>query len=119
MGHISGIGAAIAIQLAKRGANVVINYTSDRSRARAEQVLSTVTAQGVKGSLCQASVTDISQLQKLVDAALSLSQTGKIEILVHKSVLPPSRVFSTTMGGTDQVCHCCIAAVLLLGKMQT
>ncbi|KAF5012658.1 hypothetical protein FDECE_1289 [Fusarium decemcellulare] len=69
-GASRGIGAGIATLLGQRGANVVANYVSDKSRERAEKV---------------ANVSIIEDLPKLVDAALKISTTGKIEILVHNA----------------------------------
>lgn len=80
-----GIGAAIAIQLGRRGANVVVNYTSDKSKQRATEVVKEIEEAGSRATLCQASVADVKQIPKIVDAALQLSQSGKIEILIHKS----------------------------------
>lgn len=79
-----GIGAAIAILLGQRGANVVVNYTSDKSRQRAMDVVKNIKASGSKATVCQASVANVKEISKIVDAALHLSQNGKIEILVHK-----------------------------------
>lgn len=80
----SGIGAAIANQLAKRGANVVVNYVTDRSRQRSEELVKTINGYGVKAVAIQADISRVSEIPKLVRAALDLSMTGKIEILVHK-----------------------------------
>ncbi|RSL40680.1 hypothetical protein CEP53_013221 [Fusarium sp. AF-6] len=84
-GASRGIGAGIATLLGQRGANVVVNYVSDKSRERAEKVIKDIEAAGSKAILCQANVSDVDDLQKLVDAALKLSTTGKIEILVHNA----------------------------------
>lgn len=70
--------------LGKRGANVVINYISPTSRERAEKVAEEVKANGTIAILCQADVSDLSDIPKLVRSALEISQTGKIEILIHK-----------------------------------
>lgn len=37
--------------------------------------------------MCQADITVMQDIPKLIDAALKLSQTAKIEILIHKLVL--------------------------------
>lgn len=80
----SGIGAAIANQLAKRGANVVVNYMTERSRQRSEDLVKTINGYGVKAVTVQADISKVSEIPKLVRAALDLSTTGKIELLVHK-----------------------------------
>ncbi|KAH8670536.1 hypothetical protein BGZ61DRAFT_509059 [Ilyonectria robusta] len=86
-GSSRGIGAAIAIQLGKRGANVVVNYTSAKSRTRAEEVAKKIQSLGPKASVCEASVANIKDIPKLVQSALELSETGKIEILIHNAAL--------------------------------
>ncbi|KAK7397794.1 hypothetical protein QQX98_012843 [Neonectria punicea] len=86
-GSSRGIGAGIAIQLGKRGSNVMVNYTSESSRARAEEVAKTIRSFGPKASVCQASVANVGDIPKLVKSALDLSETGKIEILIHNAAL--------------------------------
>lgn len=55
------------------------------SRERAEEVAKKIEANGTKASVCQADVTRLEEIPKLIEAALKLSTTGKIEILIHKS----------------------------------
>ncbi|GAW17735.1 hypothetical protein EKO27_g6880 [Xylaria grammica] len=86
-GASRGIGAAIAIQLGQRGANVVVNYTSDGSRQRVIDVVKKIEAAGSKATPCQASVSNLSDIPKIVGTALELSQTGKIDILIHNAAL--------------------------------
>lgn len=74
------------MQLAKRGANVVVNYVSEGSKARAQEVVDEITKIGTKAILCQASVMKLEEIPRLVEAALKISETGKIEIIVHKLV---------------------------------
>lgn len=81
-----GIGAAISILLAKRGANVVVNYVSDASKKRAQSVVDEITKIGAKAILCQASVSNLDDIPRLINAALQISETGKVEILIHKFV---------------------------------
>lgn len=77
----------MAVFLAKRGANVVVNYVSSGSKERAEEVADRVRQAGSKAILCQASVSNLDEIAKLINSALEISETGKIEILIHKSVL--------------------------------
>ncbi|KAF2491705.1 NAD(P)-binding protein [Lophium mytilinum] len=84
-GSSRGIGAGIAIELGRRGANVVINYTSPRGATAAQQVVKTLESGGSKVASVQANVAVVSDLQKLVDAALSISENKKIDILIHNA----------------------------------
>lgn len=79
-----GLGAGIAVLLAKRGANIVVNYVSDGSKERAEKVAKEVEASGSKAVVVKADVSKTEEIPKLVEAALKISTTGKIEILIHK-----------------------------------
>ncbi|CAG9942604.1 hypothetical protein V2G26_003860 [Clonostachys chloroleuca] len=86
-GASRGLGAGIALLLAKRGANIVVNYISDGSRERAEKVGKDIEALGVKSIVVQADVGKTDQIPKIIDAALKISSTGKIEILIHNAAL--------------------------------
>ncbi|KAI0529815.1 hypothetical protein GGR58DRAFT_289456 [Xylaria digitata] len=86
-GASRGIGTAIAVQLGQRGANVVVNYTSSSSRQRAEDVVKRIEAAGSKAVVCQASVANMSDIPKIIGTALQLSETGKVDILVHNAAL--------------------------------
>lgn len=80
-GSSSGIGQAIAIELAKEGANVVINFHSDE--AGAQDTLKAVTEAGSKGIIVQANVGREDDVLKLFTAAKK--EFGSIEILVNNS----------------------------------
>ncbi|KAG8792405.1 hypothetical protein FRC17_008603, partial [Serendipita sp. 399] len=82
-GASRGIGAAIAVSLAKEGANVVINYVSPSSKARAEEVERTVQGLGSKALVVQADLTNLEDLSNLVKQ--TVAAFGKIDILVNNS----------------------------------
>ncbi|CAG8010710.1 unnamed protein product [Penicillium salamii] len=86
-GASRGIGAGIALELAQKGANVVVNYVSNGSRQAAADVVSKIEATGSKAVLCQASISVLDDIPKLVKTAVDFSVTGKIEILVHNAAL--------------------------------
>lgn len=62
----------------------MVNYVSEGSKKRAEEVVDQITKIGTKAILCEASVMDLEHIPRLIDAALKISETGKIEIIVHK-----------------------------------
>ncbi|KAF8866704.1 NAD(P)-binding protein [Acephala macrosclerotiorum] len=84
-GSARGIGAGIALNLAKRGANVVVNYTSTRGEAAAAQLAKEIEPTRSKVAVVQANIAAYKDLKKLTDAALEISGTGKIDILVHNA----------------------------------
>ena len=52
-------------------------------------VVKKIEAAGSKATLCQANVASVKDISRIVDTALLLSKTGKIEILVHKCARLP------------------------------
>jgi 3-oxoacyl-[acyl-carrier protein] reductase len=68
-GSSSGIGQAIAVELARAGASVVIHCA--RSLAASEQVAAEVRQQGVASAVLQADLRDEAGLSRFVEAAWS------------------------------------------------
>jgi glucose 1-dehydrogenase len=63
-GSSQGIGQAIAIHLARAGADIVIDYRSHPNGAK--ETLSKVEAAGQKGHIVQADLSSVSNVRKLV-----------------------------------------------------
>lgn len=80
-GRPNGIGAAIAMALAIRGASVTINYVSDSSAPRAVEVAESIRAKGGKAAVVRGDVGDPEQARKLVKETLAAFNTDKIDIL--------------------------------------
>jgi NAD(P)-dependent dehydrogenase (short-subunit alcohol dehydrogenase family) len=80
-GRENGIGAAIAIALARNGANVAINYVSGSSATRAAKVAASIEALGAKVVVVQADVSTPEGAAKLVQKTLEGFKTDKIDIL--------------------------------------
>jgi 3-oxoacyl-[acyl-carrier protein] reductase len=80
-GASRGIGRAVALGLASRGAAVVINYYS--GSAAAAETLAAVEGTGGKGMLFQADVADANACEAMVSAALD--NFGRIDILVNNA----------------------------------
>ena len=67
-GSSRGIGRAIAIELARQGADVLINYNQNRDAA--ESVQQEVEALGRKAVIIQADISDLdAHTQRLLDTA--------------------------------------------------
>ncbi|KAI8648976.1 hypothetical protein NCS55_01470800 [Fusarium keratoplasticum] len=87
-GSSRGIGAGIALDLARKGANVLVHYTSPNSVPAAEAIAQQVRDLGRKSAICKADLTDLDQHQSIIDAAIkNVSESGKIEILVHNAAV--------------------------------
>lgn len=80
-GGSRGIGRAIALELAKRGAHVVVNYHSHADAAQA--VVDEIIANGGRATHIQADVSDEAQAQQLIKETTTAH--GKIDILVNNA----------------------------------
>jgi 3-oxoacyl-[acyl-carrier protein] reductase len=80
-GASRGIGRAIAVELAHRGAQVVVNY--NRSAKAATEVVAAIEAEGGEATAAQADVSDLSQAQALVQA--TVETYGRLDILVNNA----------------------------------
>ena len=80
-GASKGLGAEIAIEAAREGADVIINYNSDRQGA--EKVLSEVQSLGKSGIIFQADVGRKLEVEALVQAGLKAF--SKIDVLVNNA----------------------------------
>ncbi|GGP12299.1 MULTISPECIES: 3-oxoacyl-[acyl-carrier-protein] reductase [Oceanobacillus] len=80
-GASRGIGRAIALELAKNGANVIVNYSG--SEAKAEEVVGEIQALGVKAVKIQANVADEESVKQLMKQAVK--EFGSIDILVNNA----------------------------------
>src|SRR5438874_12324146 len=67
-GSAVGVGRATAIDLAKRGANVVVNYS--RSEDDAREAVKLVEAEGARALLVKADVSKDGQVQSMVQQAV-------------------------------------------------
>jgi 3-oxoacyl-[acyl-carrier protein] reductase len=80
-GGSRGIGRGIALELAKRGATVVVNYNSNADAAN--EVVATVEAMGGTAKAIQADVSSLEQATELVKAATT--EFEKVDILVNNA----------------------------------
>ncbi len=88
-GGSRGIGSTIAIELARKGANVVINYNS--SKEFAESVVEEIGQLGGNAIMCKADVSKLEEAQSLVDE--TINQFGKVDILVNNAGITRDRTF--------------------------
>jgi len=99
-GGNSGIGKAIALGLAKSGANVVIDYVSDPDAT--SELEREIVALGDKAIGVDADVSQVAELQKLVDAAVAAF--GRVDIMVNNAgVETRTSVLDTNEAQYDKV----------------
>ncbi len=82
-GGSRGIGAAIALALAEKGADVAITY--ERAADRAAEVVRAIEGQGRKGLAIQADSADPAAVKRAVDEAAGT--LGGLDILVNNAAI--------------------------------
>ncbi|MEH7641861.1 3-oxoacyl-[acyl-carrier-protein] reductase, partial [Bacillus pumilus] len=80
-GASRGIGRSIAIDLAKNGANVVVNYSGNE--AKANEVVDEIKALGQQAFAVKADVSNAEEVQSLMKQAIDTF--GSIDILVNNA----------------------------------
>ena len=115
-GASRGIGRAIALELARRGASVAVNY---RARAdAAEQVVAAIHDAGGRATAVRADVTDFDAVQAMVKHATD--EFGGLDILVNNAgvigdgylmMLKPEAWREVIAVSLDGAFHCTKAAI--------
>lgn len=117
-GGATGIGRAIALRLAKEGANIVINYS--RSEKDAVSTQQEIQALGRNCSIYQANVTDDQAIRKMISSIIN--DYGQLDILVNSAGMTYFVEHSNLDGMKDEywddimdvnvkgLFHCCRAA---------
>ncbi|KAF6518643.1 hypothetical protein HZS61_017017 [Fusarium oxysporum f. sp. conglutinans] len=98
-GRENGIGAAIAITLARNGAAVTIHYVSDSVTKRAHAVAQGIRADGGKAAVVQTSIETPEGAQYLVNETLRAFNTDHIDILINNAGVP---LFGETLAVNPQ-----------------
>ena len=89
-GASRGIGKSIAIELAKNGINIVINYKSNELEAKkTEQEIKE--NYNVKTLLIKADVSDEQEVKEMVETIIN--EFGKIDILINNAGIAIDNIF--------------------------
>lgn len=83
-GASRGIGRATALELAKRGAKVVVNYLN--SKAKAEEVVAEIKKNGGESLAWQADVASEVEVKKMIQAVEG--HFGSVDILINNATAP-------------------------------
>lgn len=99
-GSSRGVGRAVALGLAKQGANVVVNYTSNENAAN--EVVETIQSMGRKTIAVKADVAQKAEVENLVNSAIDTF--GRLDILVNNAGFTrPAMMIKMTEDQWDQV----------------
>lgn len=82
-GSSRGIGKAIALKLAKNGANIVLNYHSDSSKKYIEENIKEIKNIGSEVIAVQADIAKMDEAKKLINK--TIEKFSKIDILVNNA----------------------------------
>ena len=99
-GGNSGIGMAVVLELAKQGANIIIDYVSHPEATEALE--KQVAAQGDQAIGVKADVSKVNDLQSLVDAAVQ--RFSRLDIMVNNAGIETrTSVLDTTEAQYEEV----------------
>jgi 3-oxoacyl-[acyl-carrier protein] reductase len=126
-GASSGIGAAVALELARRGVDVLVDYVSNRDGA--EAVAAACRAQGVRAGVARGDVAADADCRAL--AAAALAQFGRIDYLVNNAGVSKfvahanldglqavdfERIFAVNVTGAFQMTRAALPALRASGR---
>lgn len=115
-GASRGIGKAIALELAKNGANVAVNYAGNE--AKAEAVVEEIHQLGGKAIKIQADVADESSVKTMIKEVIE--QFGKLDILVNNAgITKDNLIMRMKAEDFDQVINTNLKGVFLCIKNVT
>ncbi|KAF2773710.1 NAD(P)-binding protein [Teratosphaeria nubilosa] len=114
-GASRGIGAAIAFDLASRGAKVTITYSSDRFKAPADALVQKIKSQAQSSAIdVQCDLKSPEAPQQIIDATLK-AFGPHIDILVNNAgIISGSKIEEITAEHFDEVFHTNVRAPLFM-----
>lgn len=121
-GASRGLGRGIALVLAEKGADVVVNYLS--ARGQAEEVVASIIRQGRRAVAVQADVGTPEGVNRLFDT--TLAELGRLDILVNNAgTSQPKDVFEIALDDWERLirtnltsCFLCSQAAMRIMRAQ-
>lgn len=89
-GGTRGIGAAVALSLAKEGYNIAITYNTSSNRA--QEVVNRAMTFGVEAFSCKSDVKDYELTHKFINSVVN--RFGDIDVLVNNAAISSSSLFT-------------------------
>ena len=110
-----GIGKSIALEFAKAGAKVIVNYS--RSREEAEETVAEIEKLGSRGVAIQADVSKVNEIKALYEK--SLGAFKRIDVLVNNAGVEKKAPFwETTEEDYDRVLNINLKGPFFCSQMQ-
>lgn len=98
-GSAAGVGRATALELARRGASVVVNYS--RSEAEARQTAADVEVLGAQALLVRADVSRDDEVREMVRQ--TVDRFGSVDVLVNNAAVTHFVSFRDLEGLTEEM----------------
>ena len=98
-GSAVGVGRATALELARRGANVVINYS--RSETEARRTAAEVEALGAQALVARADISRDDEVRDMVERAVD--RFGSVDVLVNNAAITHFVSFRDLDGMTEEM----------------
>ncbi|OMD87389.1 SDR family NAD(P)-dependent oxidoreductase [Paenibacillus odorifer] len=95
----TGIGKAVSLELSKRGAHVVVNYS--RSEDEANETVKTILNQGGQAIAIQANVSKDQEVRSMVDSIIQ--HFGTIDLLVNNASITKHIALGDLEKATEEV----------------
>jgi NAD(P)-dependent dehydrogenase (short-subunit alcohol dehydrogenase family) len=113
-GASRGLGMGIALELAKQGANVIVNYV--RSKEQAESVCNRLELLGVKSMPVQADVSNEQDVVRLFETIKEKCDT--LDILVNNAGTTKSQdIFETSLDDWDRIIKTNLTSCFMCSKL--
>ncbi|MBI3079021.1 MAG: SDR family oxidoreductase [Deltaproteobacteria bacterium] len=115
-GSASGIGRSAALALARRGYNLVINYS--RSEAAAKATVADAEAAGARTLLFQCDVSDDKRVRAMIEA--TRKEFGRLDVLINNAGMtistPPKDLDALSVEDWDRVFAVNVRGVFLVTR---
>ena len=117
-GSSSGLGAAMARCLAEAGADVAVNYTSERSLSKAENVAEYIRSKGRRAIIVRADVSNEEAVKEMVETIDR--EFGRLDILCNNAGLNSSHdIYDLTLDEWNRIMQTNVGGAFLCSKYAT
>ena len=114
-GSSSGLGAAMARCLAEAGADVAVNYTSEKSLSKAEKVAEYIRSKGRRAIIVRADVSNEEAVKGMIETVDK--EFGRLDILCNNAGLNSSHdIYDLTLDEWNRIMQTNVGGAFLCSK---